>query len=224
MWYLYSVLAWKLFIYITPEKLLRRARFVLALSVLVSLVVGYIKIDLLSFHRTCVFFPFFLMGFYCRYYTIDIKQYVKRVPPQACFMAIGLILILLYCLNKSLFQLVCGSMPYNFFGYSDTVSLMLRCFHLLVAANMSICVLALVNEYHNKFVRRIGADTLFFYMIHSFVVLATRQLFISYDIDFNIITMLLLFLLNYAIVYVFSIVPYSHFILNPISKLLNKKI
>lgn len=196
----------------------------MALSILVSLVVGYMKIDLLSFHRTCVFFPFFLMGFYCRYYTIEIKQYVKRVPPLVCIIAIALILIVLFCLNKSLFQLVCGSRPYSFFNQSDTVSLMLRCFHLLVATSMSICVLALVNEYHNKFVKRIGADTLFFYMTHSFVVLVTRQLSISYDIDFNIITMLLLFLLNYAVVYVFSIVPYSHFILNPISKFINKKI
>lgn len=220
MWYLYSVLAWKFFIYITPDKLLRRTHIVMALSILLSLVVGYIKIDTLSFHRTCVFFPFFLMGYFCNYYSIDIKHYVKRVPPQASFIVIGQILFLLFCLNKPLFQLVSGAIPYGFFGQGYFVSIIFRCFHLLLSIGMSICVLSLVKEYHSSMVRYIGADTLFFYMIHSFVVLLTRQAFITFDVQFNILSMLLLFLLNYAIVYLLSIIPNSHFILNPISKII----
>lgn len=224
MWYLYSVLAWKIFIYIMPDKLLKHSVVVITLATFASLVVGVIKIDLLSFHRTCVFFPFFLMGYYCRYYSIDIKQYAKRIPSQTCLIAIGLIFIILFGLNKSLFQLISGSIPYGFFNQSDTVSLVLRCFHLILATCMSICVLRLVKEYHNSFIRRIGSDTLFFYMTHSFVVLITRQLFISFDVPFNILSMLFLFLINYALVCLLSIIPYSHLILNPVSKIINKQI
>lgn len=224
MWYLYSVLAWKFFIYIMPDKLQKRPIIMITLSIIVSLVVGFIKIELLSFHRTCVFFPFFIMGYYCNGYSIDVKHQVKRLSPFVIIPFLGIVLVLLYKLNIPLFQLVSGKKPYNFFEQTEIVSMMLRCMHLIVATFMSICVMTLMKDFCSKTMRRIGADTLFFYMIHSFIVLLTRQVFITFDIQFNILTMLLLFLLNYAIVYVLSIIPYSHFILNPISKLINKKI
>lgn len=163
-----------------------------------------------------------MMGYYCRLYAIDLKQQIKRIPPIVSISVLGITFILLFFLDISLFQLVSGSEPYNFFGQSNIVSIALRCLHLLLAIILSIGVMSLVKEVSNTLVRRVGSDTLFFYMIHSFVVLLTRQMFIALGIHFNLISMLLLFLINFAIVYILSIIPYSHFILNPISKI-NKK-
>ena len=74
LWYLLSLIFWKLILQYTPKKLINNPYVYLGITILASLTIGiflpYGRV--LSIQRTISFLPFFLMGYYFK--TGKIKQ------------------------------------------------------------------------------------------------------------------------------------------------------
>lgn len=222
MWYLYSVIAWKIFIYIMPEEILKNYKVVIISTILASLTVGFVQYDALSFHRTIVFSPFFMMGYYCRTYTVDFK---KHLPSRKTSMFILLsVFIATFFLDVPFFEVVSGARSYCFYDSSALTSTTMRFAHLIIAFIMSSCIMRFAEDIKIDYISGIGSDTLFFYMVHSFIVLLTRDIMSKMGFEFSLQVLIVLFVLNFIIVYILSKIPYLHIILNPISKFLNRKI
>lgn len=223
MWYLYSVLTWRAMIYLLPDEILKHKVHVLVVSVISSILVGFVKDsghDLLSFHRTFVFMPFFMAGYFFHQNLIDIRKYAFR--PMVSLCVIVSVVTTLIFLNMPLFQILSGSHPYGFYDMNAIQSLASRGVHLLIAVVMSLSVVGLVKDC-SYLSAKIGSDSLFFYMTHSFIVKGTRRAFGYLDLEFSLLTMLLMFILNFAIVYCISKISYSHVVLNPINKIIKSK-
>ena len=65
MWYLFSLVCWRIMIYIIPNKILNNVKLMLFYTINISLFAGFIPIGgFLSIQRTLSFMPFFFSG-YC---------------------------------------------------------------------------------------------------------------------------------------------------------------
>ena len=67
LWYLLSLIYWRLLLQVIPESILRNAKLVLPITFGISILSGFLPIDVfLSLHRTFAFMPFFFLGYYMR--------------------------------------------------------------------------------------------------------------------------------------------------------------
>lgn len=82
LWYILSLLCWRLLIQILPQILLDKKYLVLVLAFMISILSGFVPInEELSFQRTCSFLPFFMLGFYARQQGWVLKLRRKNVFP-----------------------------------------------------------------------------------------------------------------------------------------------
>ena len=74
LWYLLSLVFWRIILKYTPDSLLNRPNVYLSITIIAALMIGVILPygRILSIQRTITFLPFFLMGYYFR--TNSIKQ------------------------------------------------------------------------------------------------------------------------------------------------------
>ncbi len=66
LWYILSLIIWRMLIQILPDKALSSPTLVIPMSVLLALAAGFIPIGTpMSFQRTFVFLPFFYIWLFC---------------------------------------------------------------------------------------------------------------------------------------------------------------
>ena len=212
LWYLYSVVTWKAIIIILPSSWLNNWKLVIGISFLLSLCVGFIPCPQLSLSRTITFLPFFMMGYYAHCNSFDISKI--NVRPAISIASIALLFTLFYSLDIPLFRLLSGKHSYAIMELPLPV--LLRFGHYILAVLMSCCIISLVKR-SGKSLIRIGEDSLFYYMIHPFIVIITRSVCVSLGVEFNIANLMLLATINFVIVYLIAKIPYSHNLLNPIT-------
>lgn len=64
LWYLLSLIWWRLILYITPFSIRNNHLLLVVISVVLCLVMGWVPIGpIFSFHRTFSFLPFFVLGY-----------------------------------------------------------------------------------------------------------------------------------------------------------------
>lgn len=217
IWYLYSLIAWKIIVYITPPDWLRHYKAVLLLTFTVCLSAGFIPIgSTLSFQRTMVFMPFFFLGYYCGRGVIDFRKFslIKTLSILILLSAfIGMLFI-----NRNLDFILYGSSPYQ---YDVLLSLTIRCVHLVSALITGMAVISLTRPMPEKY-NRIGRSTLFIYLYHSFVIITLMKIVSRLDIPQNeVYAFLETFIVCIALVIIIKI-KFLHTLLNPISKLIIK--
>ena len=67
LWYILSLIYWRIILQLVPQRVLDRRVFVLAVAFIVSFGAGFIPMGgELSFQRACSFFPFFMLGYYAK--------------------------------------------------------------------------------------------------------------------------------------------------------------
>lgn len=106
MWYLYSLITWKISIYIYPPRLLNTKYGIVPVLIL-CIVAGFIPItNALSFQRTMVFMPFFFLGYYCREGYIDFRKY--HFNKRVSFLLLILVLAFMFLVDRELSFILWG--------------------------------------------------------------------------------------------------------------------
>lgn len=226
LWYLLSLVYWRLMVLLIPKKwLLRRKGLTVALCFVVSVAAGLIPVGReLSVQRTLSFLPFFMLGYVTA--GMDVKAFVKRMPIVAAVGILVAIVALVFYMHRRWGMFVCHMLYYSFPYYTDTSIQLYRCvvarvICLAIAIVMGAAVMRLVMPV--TLPSKWGSSTLFVYITHIYAV----NYVILAACNQNMLPGGLWWLVLYAVALtpVLSLlaqVKYSEILLNPISALIGR--
>ena len=219
LWYLVSLICWRLILYYSPPVVLSNSRLVILLAFSLCLILGWIPVGKsFSFHRTFSFLPFFMLGYLSRRWPSWIDR--GRIRPLlsiVCFVVIWLMWYVLRFNNTIILQ------DFGYFHYDSPFgALVFRICYLILASVLSICFLSLIPKKEYKWTH-FGRYTLFVYMWHS-VILSWRYIIRdSFHIPTSFPFCVCYMVLVLFIIYLMSRITIFHWILNPISWYLSKR-
>ena len=219
LWYLFSLIIWRVFIQFTPQSFLKNWKFVIFLSVFVSLLSGYVPLsDYFSFQRTMTFLPFFIIGYLCS----NIKDFqIKRTLPTKIVAILYFILLfsVFYILDTSFSKILYGSSY-----YTNNIGLVSRFAQILLGCFGGYCFMGGVNGVKNlRVLSDIGSKTLFFYVYHAFFIILLKRVVNVYNYSLDIVSLIVIFILIFLLLYLLSHINLFRFFLNPISSIYDKK-
>ena len=217
LWYLLSLIWWRIMLFYTPSFIRDNHKLLLTLSVVMSLVAGWIPLDSeFSFQRTFAFLPFFVMGYIAG---TRKKEFKRKIPLVVVLVVLSVVWCVFYNIEEV--QLLFQDTSYMNQSLSPIQGFIWRGGWLFLATLMSYCFLCVVPR-RNYYWTQFGRLTLFIYLYHS-VILSWR--FIIRD-EFNLPTTLLWSILYTAVVLctilLMSKIKLFHCILNPFSFIIEK--
>lgn len=223
LWYLMSLIFWRLMVFFTPEKILRDNPIrIILICFLISLLGGFIPVNhQFSIQRTMTYLPFFFMGYYAK--NIDVKKYIGKFPP---LLAIGVLfsvfLIIFFVFNRYLDFVILGKKAY---WHNPEYSPLMLCF-----ARLMFLVSAIIT---GTMVMRLvmlkpsfpewGKLTLFIYIYHSFLIQAFRFAFRHGYLPHQEWVCMVMSVIIMAILLFLSKIKFFHILLNPVSYIHEKK-
>ncbi|MEM7627447.1 MAG: acyltransferase family protein [Planctomycetota bacterium] len=167
MWYMFSLVLWRLLLPIVSH-----FRFPVALSVVAGLACGINHYDYnLSFSRTFVFFPFFLIG---HYYHAWIAESLKRLGASrlvgGVVIAVAL-LVLLVLPNAHEFDVrwLYGSKSYASLGVGWEQGVVYRSLFYAMSILLGVAFLSMIKA-DRGFGTAFGESSLYIYVLHGFVI------------------------------------------------------
>ena len=222
LWYLLSLVFWRLMVYFMPEKLLRDNPIrIIVGCFLISLLGGFVPIDSqFSLQRTITYLPFFFMGHYAM--NIDVKKYVAKIPP---LLAVGVLLsvfmIIFFLFNTNLNIVLMGKSSYWHNANFPPLSLCLGRFIFLSSAIITgsmVMRLVMIKPVFPEW----GKITLFIYIYHSFLIQAVRFVIRHSHIPQNEWIYYVIAVFITGILICLSKVKFFNILLNPISYISGK--
>lgn len=162
LWYLLSLMFWRLILRNTPKKLINNPYVYLGITILASLTIGiflpYGRV--LSIQRTISFMPFFLMGYYFK--TGKIKQKICNNYISIILFAIVSLICLIGIYPNNASVLLRGADPYTIYDLPAKV--------LLLICTM-VCIYSLWNiKREVSWLAEIGRNSLIFYLYHGLII------------------------------------------------------
>ncbi len=193
MWYILCLIYWRFILHVLPHTWLDNKLFVIALSILLSLLAGFVPLGTeLSFQRAFTFWPFFIAGFYFR--QINAISRIRRM--SKLFALFVLIFVLIFCYN---------SMPvfYGKNSYAEGAiwtDMGLRLLHLGIAGVLCYCVLALSPQ-RCGLITDIGRYTLIIYLLHPPLVKLMKVLSLKFGYEPDLYISLLITIITVICIY-----------------------
>lgn len=226
LWYLLTLIYYRIVVLYIPEKWIIKKKGVLAASIILSLAGGFIPVGYeFSVQRTLAFLPFFVLGYYSTEY--DIKKRVSKLP-SALAGGGGIILLFLICyMNRYIsMDILTNALPY-WNGHEEMLSssikmLGLRCLYIPSAITLGICVMRLVPTI--DMLAKWGGKTMFIFIYHMFAITP-----LSYLLNGSgIIPQCAVALFVYSLIITFTFLVMSrskllNFMLNPVSNWKERK-
>lgn len=195
LWYLLSLIFWRIILKNTPEKLIVKPYAYLSISIILALLIGIFISNgrILSIQRTISFLPFFLLGYYFRIGSV--KQVLWSKFLSKFLLLFICVIILLGCYPSNASILLKGAGLYNIYDLPAKIFLLLCTI---------VCVYSLWNlRCEIKFLAHIGKESLFYYLYHGliiqfFLVPLIKRFNLPTDIHFSVLYFLLLLLVIYV--------------------------
>lgn len=160
LWYLLSLIYWRIMLYYTPRWLLKRPLLYLGIAAMVAVLCGLTHLGKsFSFQRTLNFYIFFLMGYYYRQGLLNMRWWHNNILHGALTVVL---LPLIFWLYPHCGNVMNGADHYNLAGIPQKI-LILTC-----SISTSLLVFNLVKDF--KWLRPIGQDSLFYYLYHIFLI------------------------------------------------------
>ena len=163
LWYLLSLICWRIMLYYTPKRLLNQPVLYFGIAIIVSLLIGLTHLGkFLSIQRTLNFYLFFLMGFYYRQGPFNTPLWHNN----KLHAGVALVMLpLLFWLYPRCGNVMNGADYYGIAGLPEKAMV------LVCSISMSLLVFNLTPD--NKWLRPIGKDSLFYYVYHINVLTIT---------------------------------------------------
>ncbi|WP_186575903.1 acyltransferase family protein [Aquibacillus kalidii] len=165
LWFLVSLFSWHLLL-IGFKKM--PPLFGIILSVELGIIIGYVDMidHTFSLSRTFVFFPFFLIGYWCTKKNIaQLKQ--KFIRLASIFILLTSFIFLLFMPDLSISWLL-GSHSYQSMGAAELGGL-IRFAIYLISILMIVSVLAWIPEKQYSFTN-LGQKTIYVYLLHGLFI------------------------------------------------------
>lgn len=212
-WYLLSLAFWRMLIYLLPGRLLERPGLLLAASVVVSLVGGFVPVGHeMSLQRTLALLPFFMAG-YCSN-RIDFRKVLWRIPAPLPVVILPMVFFLLLYLGDA--------MPTYLLYHSECYWASTPLYRLLVrlallpsAAILGALVMRMTPDC--KTLADWGSRTMVVFMYHGFVVLAVMLMAEKSAIPTTFWPLVAYSVATMAITLLFARLPIATRLLNPVS-------
>lgn len=161
LWYLLSLIFWRIMMYFTPRKLLKNPFLYLAIAFALSVISGFISHGkILSIQRTLTFYPFFLIGYYFRQGMLKSKPWCNGLSYIIIIAVVVLIIFDFYPDNCR--ELMSGLGKYSF------VEIPAKLYILVLSAITSVSFFNIITE--QKPLEIIGKDSLLYYLYHGIVI------------------------------------------------------
>lgn len=223
LWYLLSLIWWRIGLQILPQKLLDKRNLMIGASILVSLLsqISCAYANVFAWQRTLGFLPFFVLGYYAQ--QTNIMERIRNIKPSYSIALLIIFVISVYCLNSDTLKIFQQSLFFRDMDIPNsvnTVGLRLTCriIDLIVVSIISICVINLCN-FAPKRLNNLGQNTMMFYVYHCIFIICFGALFNRLGLkDMNCyLNHLITFTLIMVILLVMDRFRIFHLLVNPIS-------
>ena len=215
LWYLLSLIWWRLILYYTPSSIRDNHKVLIIISIVLCLIMGWIPINsFYSFQRTFAFFPFFIVGFVTGNKNINVKVKGRKIFSLLFLVSIA---IIFYFIPKIDYAIL--TQRYCYFQrslFSPFYYFMFRVVWLVFASCMSYCFLSII-PLKKYFWTHWGQLTLFIYMYHSVILLWRFVLRDYFHLPTNLFFCFLYSIIVLGIILIINKVKFFHWLLNPIS-------
>lgn len=219
MWYLPSLIIWRVIVYNLPSSIISNKTLVLSLLLIFSILGGLVDYTHFAFQRIITFFPFFVIGYYCK--TDGLLSKVKRIPRGLSIVVIVAALVGLFIVNVPTSNLFYQNAPY----YSQPISvgkgLLFRGEWYVVTIVLSCVILSLLLDIKSQKLAYYGRFTLLFYVCHVFFFNYFRIFISELGLANYPILSLVVFFVVVSVLCWISKHIISRFITNPISTTLH---
>lgn len=222
LWYLLSLIFWRLVIYFTPKKYLNNRNCIIFFSIVVSLIAGFIPLGkFMSFQRTFAFLPFFIIGYYSIDY--DIMKLIKRMNPILAFCCLLFIILVVYrFFNCDMSKVLTGAYPYYEGGFDLAIlGLLYRLCFIVTSLLIGILVMRLIPD--KPIISKLGQGTFFVYIFHIFIRYILSDLITEYGLPDSGLCLFCYSFLIALLLASMSNTFFCRFLLNPISCFLQLK-
>lgn len=198
MWYLLSLFIWSIML-----PYFSRAKYPILVTLVMSIISGYDDNIgyYLSLSRTKTFFPYFLMGYFCKKEYIDIlRTRIRKVGAVLGLIMVWRFMDLIY--SKIDYRWFYGSFPYSQLDGLGYPKFMISILTYILAIIISICILALIPNKKLVFTS-LGSRTKNVYIFHGFIIkLLVKYNFFNYISSFT--SKVCIILISLLIVVIFS--------------------
>ena len=210
LWYLLSLIFWRIMLYYTPKRLIENPLLYLAIVFLISLLSGFIPHGkILSIQRTLSFYPFFLLGYYFRQGSITSKPWNNTVSYIILIVTIILIVFQLYPDNSRI--LLSGLGRYS---YTDIPA---KIYLLLLSTVTSVSLFNIVKG--NNLLANIGRDSMLYYVYHGFIIyFILSPLVEQFSLPMSFPFMLIYIAVIMTLIYYMGKIKLFKFLVHPINK------
>lgn len=173
LWYLLSFAFWGVIVQFIKKVDIK----VILMAFLIGLLAGFNNSigSYLSLSRTFVFFPFFLLGFYCNKNKIDFGKFKKNKLLVVVVSLLSIVIVLglyIYINNINVMWL------YSFLSYESlNYNLFVRLGIYLVALILSAMIMIIVPSSKIYKITNIGINSMVVYLLHGFVIRGLEKVF-----------------------------------------------
>lgn len=159
LWYLLSLIYWRLMLQMIPDRILRHTKLVLITTFSISILAGFLPFDrFLTIQRTLALMPFFFLGYYMKGRNLYLPDKYKLL----CVVFLIAILTILFFYPHRINDLKFATPYKSFWGAA------IRMMVFALAVPMSV---AFINVcYHSSWTARQGRMSLQYYIYHALLV------------------------------------------------------
>ncbi|MDK2561927.1 acyltransferase family protein [Romboutsia sedimentorum] len=217
LWFLLSLFFWRISL-----KYLVKIKYILPISFLLGLIVGLVSNgSILSFSRTIVFLPFFLLGYYTD--IEKLKNISDKVNIWIAILGVTLFVALALFIadNKMIdYKFLYGSYSYSELSINIWQGILYRSLLYISSIALSIFVCSITPN-SKTFYTDIGKSTMYIYAFHIYIVLIIFYLIPRWDM--HIITNWIILISPLFVTYILSLKIFKrayNLFFNSISKLM----
>lgn len=177
LWFLLSLFFWRITL-----KYIIKIKYILPISFIFGILIGFIPNgSILSFSRTIVFLPFFLLGYYTDIH--NVKKIFNKVNFGVCIAGILLFIIISFFIsNKEIldYRFLYGSHSYKELGMNIYIGIICRILLYICSIILSLFVVYIIPK-NKTFFTHIGKSTMYVYVFHTYIVLLIFYLIPSWN-------------------------------------------
>lgn len=209
LWYLFSLICWRIMLYYTPKALLNRPLLYLIIAIAVSMLSGVFHLGtFLSVQRTLNFYFFFLLGFYYRQGVFNTPLWHNNKMHIAVLVVMMPLLLWLFPR--------CGNVM-NGADYYGIAGLPQKAMVLMCSIPMTLLMFNIIPDI--KVLRPIGKDSLFYYLYHMlFLAIVTGPLVKTYGLPRTLPFILLYTAFTLLALVVLHKIPFFRWLIHPTFK------
>lgn len=219
MWYILALIVWRGFFSVLP-KFKYDAFILITLSLAASLIAGYKIFPIIHESvRIIVFFPYFVMGYYCN---VDLINKIRRWNGFLPFFALILGFIATYDYVNPMFRLsLYGTFSYKVLFHEDPV---IGFYHRVTSIVLAIFFGMMILNLATSNFARWGKKTVYIYLFHPIIMFYIYfNILEFFDIKQTFFGNMLMFPVVVLICIYISKFKFIQFLVNPVDYLKKRK-